>query len=134
MTRIQDNNIHSEVEDFYQGDTKFFKLTLKDDDNQLIDLTNSVIFIKFSRKDLSGDPLYIRFTPPTSSPEAIEFTENGVVIMRLSSSITKELTPGRYWLDFQISFDEGLSERVIRSFRTDLTVGDDLFGLPAGVS
>lgn len=102
-----------------RGDSRTIKVTFKDADGALYDLTGATAYLTINR---NGKPTSDTTAALQKTETDIENPTSGIVSFKLSPTDTN-LTPGNYWFDVQLVDAEG--NKLSRK-REELTVIPDI--------
>lgn len=108
-----------EDNELIRGDSRTIKVTFKDADGALYDLTGATAYLTINR---NGKPTSDLSAAVQITETNIENPASGIVTFRLTPTDT-DLTPGTYWFDVQLVDAE--NNKLSRK-REELTVIPDI--------
>ncbi len=104
---------------FIRGETKTLRVTITDEDGELLNLTGSTVYFRLKQKITDADPAII--LKDSGTPTDIEIllpqttlTNTGRADIKLVPSDTSGLTPGKYVYDVWIALASGAEHTVVK--------------------
>lgn len=95
------------INDFYRGDTKKYKMRVRDGDTEEpISVHNGKLYFTLKKsQSLTDDEATLQVIATGS--ETDQLNPEGIVSMTVPASDTKLITPGDYYYDFQFVSESG---------------------------
>lgn len=83
--------------DLVRGDDWAIQLTIKDENDAVIDITNNVYWMTLKTDKTDADPGVIQTSVTATGANAT----NGIIVITFTDTATAAVSPGRYYYDVQ---------------------------------
>lgn len=108
--------------DFYTGDSIMYRLEIKDDDGNPVDLQGQILWVTFKKKSSSDYDLQLRYSLPASN----SYYEQGIAYIYIPYNKTELLTKGSYEYDIQLIYSTVDDDFVVTLVKDSVYVHDDV--------